>query len=115
MNKSEGMKNITQHKRSIETRLEELRGRLKRVGDALDEPADADLGDQAIELEDDEVLEGVGRAGQREVRQLEEALNRISKGTYGVCAQCGDEISEERLGAVPFAVLCRNCANPVTV
>jgi RNA polymerase-binding transcription factor DksA len=106
------MQNTAKHKRNIEQRLGELRSRLQKVDATLDEPADPDLGDQAIELEDDEVLEAVGRAAQREMRQLEEALRRIANGTYGDCEQCGDQISEARLEAVPFARLCRTCANP---
>lgn len=105
------MKNTAKYERAIEVHLIELRARLEKVEATLDEPADPDLADQAIELEDDEVLEGVGRAGQREMRQLEEALKRIETGIYGVCAQCGEEISEARLDAVPFALLCRDCAS----
>lgn len=105
------MKNITAYKRTIKERLAELRSRLETVEATLDEPADRDLEDQAIELEDDEVLEGLGHAGQLEMRQLQEALKRIEKGTFGVCAECGSEISDARLDAVPFALLCRTCAN----
>ncbi|MEH6645969.1 TraR/DksA family transcriptional regulator [Sulfitobacter sp.] len=105
------MKNAAQHKQNIEIRLTELWARLEKVEAALDEPADPDLEDQAIELEDDEVLESVGRAGQLEMRQLEDALKRIANGTYGDCAKCGKEISEARLEAVPYTLLCRTCAN----
>ena len=101
---------IDKHKRQIEARIAELSARLDAVETTLDEPADPDLPDQAIELEDDEVLEGVGRASQREIRLLELALKRIEDGTYGTCAACGGEISEARLDAVPYAPLCRDCA-----
>ncbi|TMM51193.1 TraR/DksA family transcriptional regulator [Sulfitobacter sabulilitoris] len=97
-------------KQIIEQRMTELSRRLATIEDALDEPADRDLEDQAIELEDDEVLEGVGRAGQREMRLLQLALKRIEDGSYGICQICGNEIAEERLIAVPFAPLCRDCA-----
>lgn len=105
------MKNVEKYRSAIQARLNELRARLEKVEETLDEPADPDLADQAIELEDDEVLEGVGRASQREIRQLEEALKRIEAGTYGICAQCGEDISGARLDAVPFAQLCRACAS----
>lgn len=105
------MKNTAKYERAIDLRLQELRARLEQVEATLDEPADPDLADQAIQLEDDEVLEGVGRAGLREIRQLEQALKRIETGTYGVCARCGDVISDARLDAVPFALLCRDCAS----
>jgi DnaK suppressor protein len=38
--------------------------------------------------------------------EIDEALERISAGTYGVCAKCGGAIPEERLAAVPYATLC---------
>jgi RNA polymerase-binding transcription factor DksA len=90
--------------------LTELQGRLERVEAALDEPADADLEDQAIEQEDDEVLESVGRAGVNEIGLLNRTLARIDDGTFGICKVCGHDISEARLDAVLFALLCRDCA-----
>ncbi len=104
------MTDTDRYKRQIEVQLQALGARLKRVGETLDEPADPDLADQAVELEDDEVLEGIGRASQREVRLLQEALDRIAKGTYGICEACGAQISTARLDVVPYAVLCRDCA-----
>lgn len=98
------------HKKKIQAQLAELEGRLEKVEAALDEPADQDLEDQAIELEDDEVLENIGRAGVKERNLLNAALARIEKGTYGICKKCGEEISEARLDAVPYALLCRSCA-----
>lgn len=98
-------------KTKIEARLAELHDRLKHVEDALDEPADADLDDQAIELEDDEVLEAIGAAAQKETFLLQNALRNIDAGTYGICKSCGDDISPERLDSVPYALLCRKCAN----
>jgi RNA polymerase-binding transcription factor DksA len=107
---SENMTDTDRHKQQIEARLKELGARMKKVDDALDEPADRDLSDQAIELEDDEVLEGIGRASLREVRLLEAALDRIANGTYGICESCGAQIATARLDVVPYAVLCRDCA-----
>lgn len=106
------MKDTAEIKAQIETQIAELRARLEAVETALDEPTNADLNDQAIELEDDEVLEAVGRVSQKELVLLQQALDRIEKGTYGMCHKCDEEISLARLKAVPFATLCRNCASP---
>lgn len=43
------------------------------------------------------------------LRQVSEALERIETGTYGVCLQCGEAITEKRLTALPWADLCLNC------
>ena len=43
------------------------------------------------------------------LHKIEEALARHTEGTYGYCFECGDEISERRLRALPFAVRCKDC------
>ncbi|WP_342069518.1 TraR/DksA family transcriptional regulator [Yoonia algicola] len=100
---------IEQRKAKIEERIAELTAQMRKISDDLDEPLPADLEDQAIDLEDDEVLSGLGLSHQKELRLLNGALMRIAGGSYGICAQCGDDISPERLDAVPYAVICRKC------
>ena len=41
--------------------------------------------------------------------KINEALGRLEEGTYGDCSDCGGEISEKRLRALPFAVRCKEC------
>ncbi len=41
--------------------------------------------------------------------KIDAALSKLEDGTYGVCEECGDEISEERLKIMPFAIYCRDC------
>jgi RNA polymerase-binding transcription factor DksA len=41
--------------------------------------------------------------------KIEHALDRINKGTYGLCDNCDGEISKERLEALPEASKCLNC------
>lgn len=41
--------------------------------------------------------------------RIEEALSRLDSGNFGNCFECGDEISERRLRALPFAVRCKDC------
>jgi DnaK suppressor protein len=41
--------------------------------------------------------------------QIETALRRLEEGRYGDCFECGAEIAEARLRALPFAVRCRAC------
>jgi RNA polymerase-binding transcription factor DksA len=97
-------------KNRLTRRLAELEGRLHDIEDELDEPAAADFEERATEREGDEVLESLGQAGLTEIRQIRAALARIEAGTYGVCAECGEEISTERLEVVPHAMTCRRCA-----
>ena len=43
------------------------------------------------------------------LNKVGEALLGLDMGTYGYCDECGEEISEQRLRALPFAVRCKNC------
>ena len=43
------------------------------------------------------------------LNKIEEALRRLEEGSFGYCFECGDEISEKRLRALPFAVRCKDC------
>lgn len=40
--------------------------------------------------------------------KIDAALRKLDEGTYGICEECGDEISEERLKVMPFAIYCRD-------
>jgi len=42
-------------------------------------------------------------------QSIDDALARLAEGSYGVCESCGLEIAEERLRALPFTRLCRDC------
>jgi DnaK suppressor protein len=43
------------------------------------------------------------------LNKINEALRRLEEGTYGNCFECGDEIAEARLRALPFALRCKDC------
>jgi DnaK suppressor protein len=41
--------------------------------------------------------------------KINDALHRLDEGSYGYCADCGGEVSDKRLRALPFAVRCKDC------
>ncbi len=41
--------------------------------------------------------------------KIDEALRKLNEGTYGICEDCGEEISEQRLKILPFAIYCTDC------
>ncbi len=43
------------------------------------------------------------------LEKIDHALKKLDEGTYGICEDCGNEISEQRLKALPFAVHCVEC------
>ncbi len=101
---------IEARKQQLETRLRELKSRLVRIEDELEQPVSDSFAEQAVEREEEEVLEDLGAAGLQEVRMIEAALKRISAGTYGICVKCGDPIGEDRLDVLPQTPMCRDCA-----
>ena len=54
-------------------------------------------------------LRGHGLGEVLLVTLFEEALQRIDKGTYGVCRDCGEPIAEARLNAIPWTRVCIVC------
>lgn len=94
----------------LQAALTELEARLTNIARDLDQPADPDWEEQAVEIADDEALEHQAVLVEQEIASVQRALGRIREGTYGTCVRCGDAIAPERLEARPEAALCINCA-----
>ncbi len=66
-----------------------------------------------VETSDASIQEEIGFAliGMKSetLRLIEIAIRRLDDGSYGQCLECGGEISEQRLRALPFAGRCRDC------
>jgi len=93
--------------------LEELDDRLGKITDDvkhIDKPLDQDFSEQAVEAENDEVLDALGNTTRAEVEKIKQAISRIDAGTYGICLLCGEPIRKERLAALPYANYCIQCA-----
>jgi DnaK suppressor protein len=95
---------------ALKARLSELRMHLAKVGRELHKRLAADSEEQAIELENQEALEVIGKTEATEIDQIESTLKRISEGTYGCCAKCGGAIDRRRLKALPTAATCVSCS-----
>ena len=104
------MNSLDQREKQLRARLAELNAHLHKIEGELDEPANKDVEERAVEREGDEVLEGLGEAEMNEVRRIQAALDRVAEGEYGVCVTCGENISEERLDVLPDTPKCRKCA-----
>src|SRR6516162_4789242 len=96
--------------KALKARLSELRTHVAKVDCELHKLLPADSEDQAIELENQEALEVIGKTETTEIDQIEAALKRISEGTYGICAKCGGSIDPRRLKALPTAATCVSCS-----
>lgn len=47
------------------------------------------------------------------IEQITAALNRVTRGTYGRCIRCGEQIAPARLEALPYAATCIDCQSRV--
>ena len=94
----------------LERRLEVLLKRVDRISVDLRKTGDRDWQERAVEVENDDVLEGLDEASRAEVAAIRTALSRIEAGTYGACSRCGAEIGRVRLAALPSATTCVACA-----
>lgn len=56
-----------------------------------------------------DMLLSLGEFERKRLIQIDQALDRIERGDYGLCAQCGCHIPDSRLDAVPWAELCIVC------
>ena len=91
-------KRLRERKEEIAARREQL----KQSGADYDQhPAD-----QGTETHDQELDETTDMMLQAEAENVEVALERLSKGAYGKCVDCGKEIPRERLEAIPEAIRC---------
>ncbi|WP_104202535.1 TraR/DksA family transcriptional regulator [Billgrantia saliphila] len=75
-----------------------------------DEPLDRDLEEQAIELENEDVIDALESEAEEELQQVLHALERIEEGEGDVCERCGELIDPARLEALPYATFCFDCA-----
>ena len=95
----------------LQQRLDELTKRAWKIENDLRQPLNPDSEDRITERENDEVLESLDASTLEEAGQIQEALDRVNSGTYGICLTCGKPVGEKRLEAVPHAATCVSCAS----
>ncbi len=103
------MTDLSRAKALLEDQLQELKARLEHIERDLAEPMDADSGERAVQMEDDESLEGQAAVIEQRITATQRALMRVEDGSYGECMNCGEEIAQGRLDARPESTLCVAC------
>ncbi|SHJ94806.1 TraR/DksA C4-type zinc finger protein [Paramaledivibacter caminithermalis] len=68
----------------------------------------ADIGSETFEKEMQFNLE---ENEKRHLRDIDDAIERIKKGTYGICNSCGKNIEIDRLEIIPYTKICAKCSN----
>lgn len=77
---------------------------LESSGDSSENPAE-----QATDNSDQEISLGRLESRTRELREIDEALQRIRDKSFGICEECAKPVPEARLEAIPYARLCAAC------
>jgi len=105
---------------SFRTKLEEIRfaivgevqEKYKSPQDRLTEQV-ADIADDAVQSYERQLMMGLGEKEFEKLRLVEEAIEKLDEGQYGICLECKELISEERLTVIPFASHCVDCLETI--
>ena len=95
--------------------LEGERARLEALVAQVEEDRGANLGygnhmaDDASEAYEQAKDLALRQNSMQLLSQVQDALERFERGTYGICERCGDEIDPARLEALPYVTLCLRC------
>ena len=99
---------------AVRSALQAEAARLRvELGEPIEGPGQMTYGSQAaaathvFEQQRDLALRDRERA---QLRQVEDALERLAAGTFGACRSCGRPIAAQRLEAIPWAATCIDCA-----
>jgi DnaK suppressor protein len=68
-----------------------------------------DMADQATGINEVHIQLKLKQTDAKILQAIEEALERLEKGTYGICRDCGEEIAAARLNAIPWTRVCITC------
>jgi RNA polymerase-binding transcription factor len=105
-------KDLERFRRALEEEKSKLSSELSKNRDAEQETAEEmtqDIADKASSSYTKEFLFSLTDAEREKVKEIDDALDRIEEGTYGLCQRCANPIAEKRLNAVPWTPYCVDC------
>lgn len=106
-------KKLEEARKKLEGRLDSLGKRNKKVkGDWITSYPEFDGGnleEEADEVEEYGNLLSVGYTLKLELKKINNSLEKMKKGQYGICEKCQKPISQARLKAYPQAAFCKKC------
>lgn len=104
---------MSNRKSELETLRADLKARLAKYEahqHREDGALEKDSEEQAIQTQNDEVVDSLETETRRELAQIERALERLANGRGDECERCGNEIDPRRLQVLPYTTLCVECA-----
>ena len=98
-------------RRMLEERRSEIHDKLRAIREEIPSYQDEvrDTEEQSVTDFAQEMDFALMEMKAQTLIRIDEALQRVDQGTYGTCDECGQDIAEARLKAVPFALLCLEC------
>ncbi len=102
---------MTNRKEKLVALKEELSLRIEKIDkDLHNRKTSSKFSDQVVDRQNDDVLLNLKSEAQEELEQIDHALLKMERDLYGACEKCHEDISGERLDALPFATHCSQCA-----
>ena len=101
---------MTGNTETIEKELEEIKAQIAKLERSLEEKPDYGLGEGDPSIVRWEMNQALLEQSRGRAAALEQALSRISAGTYGTCEKCGEPIHPDRLAVLPGVKICIRCA-----
>lgn len=95
--------------RLLERQIELTRDLEQLSHEELTDKQVMDSGDEALSLSLEKLQSSLEKTEIDELKLINQALERLEKGEYGVCVDCGNTISEPRLKYYPYAARCIVC------
>jgi len=105
-------KTIGKFKKILLKEREQIVGEVKQIVESSKEMGQdgiQDIGDEAANIYNKQVLLSLNENERMRLKEVDESLDRIENGTYGVCEECGGPISLKRLEVRPVAKYCVPC------
>ncbi|MDR1286339.1 MAG: TraR/DksA family transcriptional regulator [Treponema sp.] len=99
-------KSLTDLKMEIISKLLVSNEDFKKIVEGMDPK---DLADIASDDIDRKMIEALGSQDLKRLKLIDSALTRIQQGKYGLCVKCGKRIPQDRLEAIPYALMCVEC------
>jgi DnaK suppressor protein len=105
-------KTIAKFKKILLQEREQIVGEVKQIVESSKEMGQdgiQDIGDEAANIYNKQVLLSLNENERMRLQEVDESLDRIENGTYGICDECGGPISLKRLEVRPVAKYCVPC------
>ena len=105
-------KDTEKYRRLLEDKKSTLSAEIAKTRSAEEETTEEstqDIADKAVSSYTREFLYSLTDGERTTLLHIDDALTRIDEGAYGLCVNCGQQMTEKRLNAVPWAPYCLDC------